>query len=96
MDKSTGREGEKSVCQNFKNDPNMIKVLFCLCFDGDRVSIIGISSSNILKGFDVHSYDYWLNAGQTILLLWLYYAEPNINLTVWMFLPYKMSKIDIN
>ena len=43
----------------------MIEVLFCLCFYGDRVSIIGISISKILKGFvkcllDVHSYDYWL------------------------------------
>ena len=43
----------------------MIKVLFCLCFFGDRVSIKGISGSKILKGFimclpDVHSYDHWL------------------------------------
>ena len=30
LDKSIGREGGKSVCQNFKNDQNMIKVLFCL------------------------------------------------------------------
>ena len=61
LDKSIGREGGKSVCQNFKNEKkNMIKVLFCLYFFGNRVSIKGISSSKILKGFvlcllDVHS-----------------------------------------
>ena len=60
LDKSIRREGAKSVCQNFKNDYNVIKVLFCLCFYGNRVSIIGISGSKIHKGFvmrplDVHS-----------------------------------------
>ena len=43
----------------------MIKVLFCLCFYGDGVSIKAISGSKILKGFvmcllDVYSENKWL------------------------------------